>query len=51
MSMAVKDWQSAFTTATIAMANTISCHRTYPEVNQQQPRQVCSMMEQQQVGG
>ncbi len=49
MSTATKDWQSAFTTTTIAMANTISCCRTYPEVNQRQPRQVCSMMEQRQV--
>ncbi len=50
MSTAAKDWQSAFTTATIVTANTISCHRTYPEVNQQQPRRVRSMMEQWQVG-
>jgi hypothetical protein len=45
MSTAAKDWQSAFTTATIATANTISFRRTYLEINQQQPRQVLSMME------
>ncbi len=50
MSTAAKDWQSAFTTATIATANTISCRRTYLETNWRQPRQVCLMMEQQQVG-
>jgi hypothetical protein len=50
MSMAAKDWQSAFTTATIATANTISFHRTYLEINWRQPRQVCLMMEQRQVG-
>jgi hypothetical protein len=32
MSMAMKDWQSAFTTATIVTANTISCRRTYLEI-------------------
>ncbi len=50
MSTAAKDWQSAFTTTTITTANTISCRRTYPKVNQQQPRKVCSMMKQRQVG-
>ncbi len=33
MSTAAKDWQSAFTTATIATANTISFRRTYLEIN------------------
>jgi hypothetical protein len=45
MSTAAKDWQSTFTTATIAMANTISFRRTYLEINQRQPRQVRLMME------
>jgi hypothetical protein len=45
MSTAAKDWQSAFTIATIATANTISFHRTHLEINRQQPRQVRSMME------
>ncbi len=36
----MKDWRSAFTTATIATANTISCRRTYLEINRRQPRQV-----------
>jgi hypothetical protein len=50
MFTAAKDWRSAFTTTTNATANTISCRRTYPEVNQQQLRQVHLMIEQQQVG-
>jgi hypothetical protein len=45
MFMAAKDWQSAFTAATIATANTISFHRIYLEINRRQPRQVRSMME------
>jgi hypothetical protein len=45
MSMAAKDWQSAFTTATIAAANTISFCKTYLEINRRQPRQVRLMME------
>jgi hypothetical protein len=50
MSTVAKDWQSVFTTATIVTANTISCCRTYLEINRRQPRQVRSMMEQRQVG-
>ncbi len=49
MSTAAKDWQSAFITTAIATANTISCRRTYLEINRRQPRQVYSIMEQRQV--
>ncbi len=38
MSTAAKDWQSAFTTTTIAMANTIRFRRTYLEINRQQQK-------------
>jgi hypothetical protein len=45
MSTAAKDWQSAFTTATIATANTISFCRKYLKIIRRQPRQVRLMME------